>query len=249
MGDQAAAARRRLSLVPEELRVKRTKKVLAQAPTGRSWCAGCQSWRDVVDFGKKATQCRACVSAAQHDARVAKVYGLTPAEYDELLKLQGGKCAICRARPRSKRLAVDHDHATGAVLGLLCSRCNHDLKGAAWDSAAMALALWHYMNTPPTSGAWRAPELGLAAPDVGTRGAQRPPTASADDLGLVTVGVGKGREKGQGASESGNSGEGAHAPRAAAVAILAGLELDVPTAHALWGALDAHLKTVDPAPF
>lgn len=103
---------------------------------------------------------------ASHGAMIAKTYGLSPEEYDALLKLQGGKCAICRARPVSKRLAVDHDHASGAVRGLLCSRCNHDLLGSAWDSSAMALALWHYMNTPPASGLWKAPELGLVAPDV-----------------------------------------------------------------------------------
>lgn len=116
---------------------------------------------------------------------IAKTYGLTPSEYEELLELQGGKCAICRGRPVSKRLAVDHDHTTEAVRGLLCSRCNHDLMGASWDSGAIALALWHYLNTPPTSGQWRAPELGLAAPGD----AVRPSKASAPVVDeFVTVG-------------------------------------------------------------
>src|SRR5690606_16122139 len=139
---------------------------------GRAWCAGCQSWRDAEDFGKGATTCKACASARQHGAMVAKTYGLTPAEYDALLEAQGGRCAICRARPKSKRLAVDHDHGSGAVRGLLCSRCNHDLMGSAWDSMAMAAALWHYMNTPPATGAWvppeRQPQLMVSS------GAQRP---------------------------------------------------------------------------
>lgn len=158
IGEQVAESRRRLAMVPEELRVKRSKKIEALAPRGTSFCAGCQSFRDVEDFGKGATACRACKSAKTHGAMVEKVYGITSAEYDALLKRQGGKCAICRARPRSIRLAVDHDHGTGAVRGLLCSRCNHDLMGAAWDSLAVATALWHYMNTPPASGAWFPPE-------------------------------------------------------------------------------------------
>ncbi len=145
-------------MVPEEMRVKRSKKIEAQAPSGTSWCAGCQSFRDVIDFGKGATQCRACLSARTHGAMVEKVYGITSDEYDRLLELQGGRCAICRARPKSKRLAVDHDHKSGAVRGLLCSRCNHDLLGSAWDSLALATALWHYMNTPPVSGEWSSPE-------------------------------------------------------------------------------------------
>lgn len=174
---QVAAAQRRLAMVPEELRLKRGKLTADAAPAGTAWCAGCQSFRDVEDFGKSSTQCRACVSAKSHAAMVEKTYGIDAAEYARLLALQGGKCAICRARPRTKRLAVDHAHGTGQVLGLLCSRCNHDLKGASWDSSNIALALWWYMAEPPTSGNWRPPESGLESPE--RRDATRPSAASA----------------------------------------------------------------------
>lgn len=158
IGDQVAASRRRLAMVPLELRVKRSKKIVALSPAGTSWCAGCQSFRDLADFGKGATECRACKSAKVHAANVEKTYGITGDDYETLLERQGGKCAICRARPKAKRLAVDHDHKTGAVRGLLCSRCNHDLLGSAWDSIALATSLWHYLNTPPASGSWITPE-------------------------------------------------------------------------------------------
>jgi len=56
---------------------------------------------------------------------------MTPAEYDRLLSVQGGLCAVCRRdevardrRGRIRPLAVDHDHDTGAVRGLLCANCN-----------------------------------------------------------------------------------------------------------------------------
>ena len=149
-------------MVPPELRRKTVPAKLWPAST--RWCAGCQSFVDLLDVAKGASQCRACVSGKSHGAMIAKVYGLTPEGYDALLEVQGGKCAICRARPVSKRLAVDHDHQTQAVRGLLCSRCNHELMGAAWDSSAIALALWHYINTPPAAGQWLPPEQGLAAP-------------------------------------------------------------------------------------
>jgi len=62
-----------------------------------------------------------------------KAYGMTVAEYDEMLVKQGGKCAVC-VRPERKqrgdqilRLSVDHDHDTGEVRGLLCSTCNTGL--------------------------------------------------------------------------------------------------------------------------
>jgi hypothetical protein len=166
-------------MVPEEMRLKRSKKIVELAPAETTWCAGCQSFRDLVDFGKGATACRACSSAKAHEAMVAKTYGLTGNDYGALLERQGGRCAICRARPKSKRLAVDHDHATGAVRGLLCSRCNHDLMGAAWDSLAIATALWHYMNTPPASGAWALPEAQSQLAPV--ESATRPP----DDFAIV----------------------------------------------------------------
>jgi len=161
-GDKSAESARRLAMVPEALR---RKTVPAKDwPNGSRWCAACQTFVDLADVPKGGSRCKACASAVGHAAMVAKTYGLTPEGYAALLDVQDGKCAICRARPVSKRLAVDHDHKTDAVRGLLCSRCNHDLMGAAWDSSAMALALWHYINTPPTSGTWRAPELGLTSP-------------------------------------------------------------------------------------
>jgi hypothetical protein len=37
---------------------------------------------------------------------------------------QAGGCAICAKKPRRRFLAVDHDHTSGAVRGLLCYYCN-----------------------------------------------------------------------------------------------------------------------------
>lgn len=199
IGDQVAEARRRLAMVPEEMRLKRTKAVQALAPEHTAFCAGCQSFRDLVDFAKGATTCRACLSAKTHARSIEKTYGLTSEQYDELLRRQGGKCAICRAKPKSKRLAVDHDHKTGEVLGLLCSRCNHDLKGSAWDSLAMATALWHYMNTPPVSGRWIAPEN--APKLMAMESAVRPSDASDPDLAIVTGRPARGAGAAQGGAE------------------------------------------------
>lgn len=57
-------------------------------------------------------------------------YGITKPEYDQLLKEQGGVCAICRKSETVKQggevksLSVDHNHQTGKIRGLLCSKCN-----------------------------------------------------------------------------------------------------------------------------
>lgn len=158
IGEQVAAARARLAMVPEPMRQRRTKRTAAMAPPGTAWCAGCQSYRDGVDFrssGKvEQTQCYACRSAKSHAAMVKRTYGLEGEQYEALLDMQSGGCAVCGAKPKSKRLAVDHDHKTGAVRGLLCKRHNKDALGALHDSLAMVAALWHYLNTPPASGDW-----------------------------------------------------------------------------------------------
>src|SRR6185503_3329992 len=54
-------------------------------------------------------------------------YQITIDDYKALLVKQGGKCAICfrdKGNARGHRLYIDHDHETGLIRGLLCSRCN-----------------------------------------------------------------------------------------------------------------------------
>jgi Recombination endonuclease VII len=54
--------------------------------------------------------------------RKARAYGLTLEQYDALVVAHDGSCAICGRQP--EQLVVDHDHATGAVRGMLCHQCN-----------------------------------------------------------------------------------------------------------------------------
>lgn len=53
-------------------------------------------------------------------------YGISPLQYDAMFNSQSGCCKICRidANKLKKPLAVDHDHKTGRVRGLLCYHCN-----------------------------------------------------------------------------------------------------------------------------
>jgi hypothetical protein len=54
-----------------------------------------------------------------------RTYGISFDEYLTMFQAQGGLCAICHGVQASgKVLAVDHDHETGKVRGLLCGRCN-----------------------------------------------------------------------------------------------------------------------------
>lgn len=63
----------------------------------------------------------------QFRSRLRRVFDISPEVYQVLLSFQNGKCAICGLIPEGKRLAVDHNHDTGKIRGLLCSRCNRFL--------------------------------------------------------------------------------------------------------------------------
>ncbi len=60
-------------------------------------------------------------------------------------RAQGNACKICH---KKAALAVDHDHRTGAVRGLLCMSCNTGL-GHLYDSVDNLLAALEYLRADP----------------------------------------------------------------------------------------------------
>jgi hypothetical protein len=67
--------------------------------------------------------------------RHLKQYDLTEVEFEKLYKSQNGACKICLTKqPKRNKgvgtfgvIHIDHDHETGKVRGLLCSKCNTSL--------------------------------------------------------------------------------------------------------------------------
>lgn len=58
-------------------------------------------------------------------------FGITIEQYDMMIKMQNGLCAICEELETAKhqngivkQLSVDHNHKSGKIRGLLCHRCN-----------------------------------------------------------------------------------------------------------------------------
>lgn len=110
--------------------------------------------------GKGHRWCSSCMAARRERRRsrgrgirglsLKPRYGITIAEYDSMLASQDGTCAICRRTPPTNRilkLAVDHNHATGEIRGLVCQRCNmalHFLENRTWYEAAR-----RYLDDPP----------------------------------------------------------------------------------------------------
>lgn len=69
---------------------------------------------------------------------------LAEAERAKLSVLQGAKCGVCgKAESEFKnRLAVDHNHRTGLVRGLLCYRCNKFVVGRHTLESALRLVAY-----------------------------------------------------------------------------------------------------------
>lgn len=93
----------------------------------------------------KYPYCKDCANAKSrsrnHAVRLQR-HGLSSNEYDTLLDLQNGICAIC---DRPSKLHIDHDHATGKVRGLLCRSCNHGLGNFKDDTTILVSAI-KYLN-------------------------------------------------------------------------------------------------------
>ncbi len=146
---------------PEGLATALEKSRLrASVPDGQRWCSKCGKVKPLSEFyprktlgpGRLLSTCKMCCSTKYHaEADLAgernrkRKYGLPTGAYDEKLADQDGVCAICKRVCKTGRgLAVDHDHKTGAVRGLLCSACNNGL-GRFDDDAARLLDAAQYL--------------------------------------------------------------------------------------------------------
>lgn len=88
------------------------------------------------------------------DRALRSKYGITSEDYQRMHDEQGGVCAICRreetaahANGKVRRLAVDHDHETGEVRGLLCFACN--VRVGYFENGGWMKALHDYLEVQP----------------------------------------------------------------------------------------------------
>ncbi len=79
-----------------------------------------------------------------------RLYKITLEDYNCLALQQNGQCAICGGAGTKLNqyshihLVVDHNHKTGKVRGLLCSKCNH-LLGNSNDDISILFSAIRYL--------------------------------------------------------------------------------------------------------
>jgi len=80
-------------------------------------------------------------------SNIKRRYGINYKEYEEILRQQEYKCALCGSYKYdvlNRRLGVDHNHKTGEVRGLLCNCCNRGL-GNFKDSVELLTKAINYL--------------------------------------------------------------------------------------------------------
>lgn len=120
---------------------------------GLKYCPKCKNKKSLTEFyklddnlnGGYSTYCSECTKDTskqtpkeqlrryykngyriRRDTNLRRKYGLSLDEYEKMLENQNSCCIICKKtlNDNGKNLAVDHDHKTGKIRGLLCNNCN-----------------------------------------------------------------------------------------------------------------------------
>jgi DNA-directed RNA polymerase subunit RPC12/RpoP len=84
----------------------------------------------------------------RRDSYLKRTYNISLTEYLAILAAQGHRCCICLKELSGISNALDHDHKTGVVRGILCAYCNHRVLGRLTDWE-IAQRMADYLREPP----------------------------------------------------------------------------------------------------
>lgn len=107
----------------------------------------------------KSSKSQSAKDKAQ-DARRRAIYNISSEEYEAVLAYQNGRCAITGRLPATLSLAIDHDHRTGLIRGLLGNQAN---KGLALfqDNPEWLRRAADYLENPPVTTVIGEPVYGV----------------------------------------------------------------------------------------
>lgn len=122
-----------------------------------SYCGPCTKTRDNAyrerdhESYKQKLRDRYAENQTEYRDRMRRsMYGAPLGTFDFLLDKQNGKCAICGNENGAKdgrSLALDHEHDSGVIRGLLCTPCNQGI-GAFRENLDLLRAAMGYLCRP-----------------------------------------------------------------------------------------------------
>jgi len=148
--DKRLLDRKTRGLKVRDMTQRQTQELKEQ---GLKYCSKCKSILEQKKFSGKSPYCYDCCldisqdrlvtererqrrrdqykkgKASMKNAKLLRSFGITLAQYEAMLVAQNNKCCICGDEnfTEGKCLAVDHNHTTNKVRGLLCGSCNAGL--------------------------------------------------------------------------------------------------------------------------
>jgi hypothetical protein len=143
--------------MPVEQKADERARGAARQRTRRASWSGAERAQQLKAHRERESRRRAAMTAeqrqiervAKRDRAFCKKYGMQPGDWGRLFEAQGRRCACCGVA--NARWHTDHDHATGAVRGIVCVRCNIRL-GIMGDTAetvrTVAQLLLRYLGAP-----------------------------------------------------------------------------------------------------
>ena len=126
-------------------------------------CSKCNKEKPLSEFSKDNNSkdnlqgyCKACAKEKYifhyennkvklKERQLSHKYNITMKDYHTMLYKQEGKCFICGKSMEESNVsfAVDHNHSTGVVRGLLCTKCNTHL---GWLETVTLEKIMEYLN-------------------------------------------------------------------------------------------------------
>ena len=117
-------------------------------------CKTCSVYKPLTDYylnelntTRRDCTCKDCKKKQRRKTHLMSSYGITEEDYDKMFQDQNGCCAMCGRHQSefNKRLAVDHNHKTGHIRGLLCTFCNSRVLKHFGDRKHIAEGLVKYL--------------------------------------------------------------------------------------------------------
>ena len=112
-------------------------------------CSRCSEYMPRSEFYRskrakdgKMCLCKDCAKKSSMEYQRKKAYGIDDWSYNVLLENQDYRCLICMDHIDDLKtaLAVDHNHKTGTIRGLLCLNCNVGISNLKDSPAILRLA-------------------------------------------------------------------------------------------------------------